>query len=166
MEGSTPPDKARLDAAFTELYRAHLRDVYSYSYYRVGNHHDARAFEDLAEFIDHFLFLGSIHGFTPSMGVSPRLKSAPEEFRSSRVRDGPEARIARGQPPEFQSRSPSQEGFMGFPPPSVSDRTGRVRPVIRRAPGPENFVGWGSTPPMSMRRRRSQVERYARPHRR
>src|ERR671921_166627 len=44
MEGS--PDKARLDSAFTELYRAHLRDVYSYSYYRVGNHHDA---EDLTE---------------------------------------------------------------------------------------------------------------------
>jgi RNA polymerase sigma-70 factor (ECF subfamily) len=38
--------KARLDADFTELYRAHLRDVYSYSYYRVGNHHDA---EDLTE---------------------------------------------------------------------------------------------------------------------
>jgi hypothetical protein len=31
----------------------------------VGNHYDARAFEDLAEFIDHFLFLGSIHSFTP-----------------------------------------------------------------------------------------------------
>ena len=46
MEGSTAPDKAKLDAAFTELYRAHLRDVYSYSYYRVGNHHDA---EDLTE---------------------------------------------------------------------------------------------------------------------
>ena len=39
-------DKARLDAAFSDLYRAHLRDVYSYSYYRVGNHHDA---EDLTE---------------------------------------------------------------------------------------------------------------------
>ena len=37
-------DKARLDREFSELYRAHLRDVYSYSYYRVGNHHDA---EDL-----------------------------------------------------------------------------------------------------------------------
>src|SRR4029434_6411698 len=34
-------DKVALDAAFTELYKAHLRDVYSYSYYRVGNHHDA-----------------------------------------------------------------------------------------------------------------------------
>jgi RNA polymerase sigma-70 factor (ECF subfamily) len=40
------PAKARLDAQFSDLYRAHLRDVYSYSYYRVGNHHDA---EDLTE---------------------------------------------------------------------------------------------------------------------
>lgn len=38
--------KALLDAEFSELYRAHLRDVYSYAYYRVGNHHDA---EDLTE---------------------------------------------------------------------------------------------------------------------
>ena len=38
--------KAALDADFSELYRAHLRDVYSYLYYRVGNHHDA---EDLTE---------------------------------------------------------------------------------------------------------------------
>jgi RNA polymerase sigma-70 factor (ECF subfamily) len=39
-------DKARLDGDFSELYRTHLRDVYSYSYYRTGNHHDA---EDLTE---------------------------------------------------------------------------------------------------------------------
>jgi RNA polymerase sigma-70 factor (ECF subfamily) len=39
-------DKRQLDAQFSELYRAHLRDVYSYAYYRVGNHHDA---EDLTE---------------------------------------------------------------------------------------------------------------------
>ena len=38
--------QGRLDSEFSELYRAHLRDVYSYSYYRVGNHHDA---EDLTE---------------------------------------------------------------------------------------------------------------------
>jgi RNA polymerase sigma-70 factor (ECF subfamily) len=46
---TVPPaakSKAQLDAEFAELYRAHLRDVYSYSYYRVGNHHDA---EDLTE---------------------------------------------------------------------------------------------------------------------
>jgi RNA polymerase sigma-70 factor, ECF subfamily len=42
----TRESKARLDEEFTELYRAHLRDVYSYAYYRIGNHHDA---EDLTE---------------------------------------------------------------------------------------------------------------------
>jgi RNA polymerase sigma-70 factor (ECF subfamily) len=39
-------DKQRLDRDFSELYRAHLRDVYSYAYYRIGNHHDA---EDITE---------------------------------------------------------------------------------------------------------------------
>src|SRR3954469_25444911 len=39
-------DKVRLDSEFSELYRAHLKDVYSYSFYRGGNHHDA---EDLTE---------------------------------------------------------------------------------------------------------------------
>jgi RNA polymerase sigma-70 factor, ECF subfamily len=39
-------EKGELDARFTELYKAHLRDVYSYAYYRIGNHHDA---EDLTE---------------------------------------------------------------------------------------------------------------------
>ena len=43
---ATAQDKAKLDADFTALYKAHLKDVYSYSYYRVGNHHDA---EDLTE---------------------------------------------------------------------------------------------------------------------
>jgi RNA polymerase sigma-70 factor (ECF subfamily) len=38
--------KVELDAEFSDLYRTHLRDVYSYAYYRVGNHHDA---EDLTE---------------------------------------------------------------------------------------------------------------------
>jgi RNA polymerase sigma-70 factor (ECF subfamily) len=38
--------KDELDRAFSDLYRTHLRDVYSYAYYRVGNHHDA---EDLTE---------------------------------------------------------------------------------------------------------------------
>jgi RNA polymerase sigma-70 factor (ECF subfamily) len=42
----TPPSKSELDRSFSELYRTHLRDVYSYAYYRVGNHHDA---EDLTE---------------------------------------------------------------------------------------------------------------------
>ena len=43
---ATVQDKAKLDGDFSDLYRAHLRDVYSYSYYRTGNHHDA---EDLTE---------------------------------------------------------------------------------------------------------------------
>src|SRR2546429_8907199 len=46
MSDEVPNTKAELDARFADLYRAHLRDVYSYSYYRVGNHHDA---EDLTE---------------------------------------------------------------------------------------------------------------------
>jgi RNA polymerase sigma-70 factor (ECF subfamily) len=41
-----PRPKADVDREFSELYRTHLRDVYSYAYYRVGNHHDA---EDLTE---------------------------------------------------------------------------------------------------------------------
>jgi RNA polymerase sigma-70 factor (ECF subfamily) len=50
-QDSSPPapggaEKAELDRAFERLYRDHLRDVYSYAYYRVGNHHDA---EDLTE---------------------------------------------------------------------------------------------------------------------
>ena len=43
---ATARSKAELDEEFAELYRSHLRDVYSYAYYRVGNHHDA---EDLTE---------------------------------------------------------------------------------------------------------------------
>src|SRR5829696_9243912 len=46
MSEALAGDKARLDRDFSELYRAHLRDVYSYSYYRIGNHHDA---EDITE---------------------------------------------------------------------------------------------------------------------
>ena len=39
-----PADKAALDREFSQFYREHLRDVYNYTYYRTGNHHDA---EDL-----------------------------------------------------------------------------------------------------------------------
>lgn len=42
----SPERKAALDRDFDRLYRDHLRDVYSFAYYRVGNHHDA---EDLTE---------------------------------------------------------------------------------------------------------------------
>jgi RNA polymerase sigma-70 factor (ECF subfamily) len=43
---ASPKPKAQLDEEFSELYRQHVKDVYSYAYYRVGNHHDA---EDLTE---------------------------------------------------------------------------------------------------------------------
>jgi RNA polymerase sigma-70 factor, ECF subfamily len=46
QEDARRASKAQLDAEFSELYRTHLRDVYSYAYYRVGDHHDA---EDLTE---------------------------------------------------------------------------------------------------------------------
>ena len=39
-----PQDKEALDRDFSDFYREHLRDVYNYTYYRTGNHHDA---EDL-----------------------------------------------------------------------------------------------------------------------
>lgn len=39
-------NKAELDRAFSDIYRRHLRDVYSYVYYKVGDHHDA---EDITE---------------------------------------------------------------------------------------------------------------------
>ncbi len=45
-QSATQKSKAQLDSEFSELYRTHLRDIYSYAYYRVGNHHDA---EDLTE---------------------------------------------------------------------------------------------------------------------
>src|SRR5688572_30688764 len=40
-----PADKVVLDEQFSDFYRAHLRDIYNYTYYRTGNHHDA---EDLS----------------------------------------------------------------------------------------------------------------------
>jgi RNA polymerase sigma-70 factor (ECF subfamily) len=42
VDGSA--DKATLDREFSDFYRDHLRDIYNYTYYRTGNHHDA---EDL-----------------------------------------------------------------------------------------------------------------------
>ena len=41
-----PAAKAELDRAYEQFYKDHLRDVYSYAYYRVRDHHDA---EDLTE---------------------------------------------------------------------------------------------------------------------
>src|SRR5262249_32131140 len=46
LSNGSATTKTRLNAEFEALYKAHLRDVYSFSYYRVGNHHDA---EDITE---------------------------------------------------------------------------------------------------------------------
>ena len=69
MADEVPTDKAELDARFTELYRRHLRDVYSYSYYRVGNHHDA---EDLTE----QTFLQAYRHFERALRESERAAAA------------------------------------------------------------------------------------------
>ena len=37
----------------------------------VANHNNARAFKDLAEFVDQLFFLCSIHSFTPNLGKYP-----------------------------------------------------------------------------------------------
>ena len=46
VAASNAVDKAAIDRAFTELYKDNLKDVYSFLYYRLGNHHDA---EDVSE---------------------------------------------------------------------------------------------------------------------
>ena len=53
----------------------------------MGYDHNARAFEDLAEFVDHFFFLGSIHSFTPM------LEGLPLPAQLCRNRLGPGLRV-------------------------------------------------------------------------
>ena len=45
-DSASETSRSELDRRYSELYREHLKDVYSYAYYRVGDHHDA---EDLTE---------------------------------------------------------------------------------------------------------------------
>ena len=75
----------------------------------VGNHYDARAFEDLAEFLDHFLFLGSIHSFTPTMeGFPPPAPCLPRVLiRGS----GPFIRVPRPRSPEGEPRRDISNSF-------------------------------------------------------
>src|SRR3954464_1189268 len=79
-EPTNAASKARLDEEFSALYRAHLRDVYSYSYYRVGNHHDA---EDLTE----QTFLQAYRHFERAQRESQRRPPRPgRRRRGSRAR--------------------------------------------------------------------------------
>lgn len=45
-ESASGMERSELDHRFTDLYRTNLKDVYSYAFYRIGNHHDA---EDITE---------------------------------------------------------------------------------------------------------------------
>ena len=79
-------DKAELDARFSELYRAHLRDVYSYSYYRVGNHHDA---EDLTEqtFLQAYRHFERAHAESQGRPLRPWLIRIAHNLAANYYRD-------------------------------------------------------------------------------
>ncbi|KMW56128.1 hypothetical protein AIOL_001080 [Candidatus Rhodobacter oscarellae] len=90
----------------------------------VGYDHNARALEDLAEFVDHFLFLGSIHSFTPLWAGCPARLS----FAGSSQRLGPYYGTANRPRAHALGQSgviPSRAGISGdFAP---THRLGRIR---------------------------------------
>ena len=93
--------KAELDRAFEELYRTHLRDVYSYSYYRVGNHHDA---EDLTEqaFLQAYRHFERARRESNGRPLRPWLIRIAHNLASNYYRDRarrPEANIEAIEPP-------------------------------------------------------------------
>jgi len=88
----------------------------------MGDHYNARACEDLAEFVDHLLFLGSIHSFTPKLGVSPRLMYAPVARGVGSMMSS-EPADARGCPGEIGSNSISGGKLsLQMKAPTVSDK--------------------------------------------
>ena len=93
--------KAELDRAFSDLYRAHLRDVYSYAYYRVGNHHDA---EDLTEqaFLQAYRHFERAQRESNGRPLRPWLIRIAHNLASNYYRDRarrPEANIDAVEPP-------------------------------------------------------------------
>ena len=93
--------KAELDRAFEELYRTHLRDVYSYAYYRVGNHHDA---EDLTEqaFLQAYRHFERARRESNGRPLRPWLIRIAHNLASNYYRDRarrPEANIEAIEPP-------------------------------------------------------------------
>src|SRR5690242_13208258 len=85
-ERTRDEEKARLDDAFSSLYRAHLRDVYSYAYYRVGNHHDA---EDLTEqtFLQAYRHFGRAQEESKGRPLRPWLIRIAHNLASNYYRD-------------------------------------------------------------------------------
>ena len=95
------PTKAELDRAFSELYRTHLRDVYSYAYYKVGNHHDA---EDLTEqaFLQAYRHFERARRESNGRPLRPWLIRIAHNLASNYYRDRarrPEANIEAVEPP-------------------------------------------------------------------
>ena len=98
---AAPVSKAELDRAFSELYKAHLRDVYSYAYYRVGNHHDA---EDLTEqaFLQAYRHFERARRESNGRPLRPWLIRIAHNLASNYYRDRarrPEANIEAVEPP-------------------------------------------------------------------
>ena len=85
-ERTRDEEKARLDDEFSALYRAHLRDVYSYAYYRVGNHHDA---EDLTEqtFLQAYRHFGRAQKESKGRPLRPWLIRIAHNLASNYYRD-------------------------------------------------------------------------------
>jgi RNA polymerase sigma-70 factor, ECF subfamily len=85
-ERTRDEEKERRDDAFSALYRAHLRDVYSYAYYRVGNHHDA---EDLTEqtFLQAYRHFGRAQEESKGRPLRPWLIRIAHNLASNYYRD-------------------------------------------------------------------------------
>ena len=101
MTAEAQPSKAELDREFEALYKAHLRDVYSYSYYRVGNHHDA---EDLTEqaFLQAYRHFERARRESDGRPMRPWLIRIAHNLASNYYRDRsrrPEANIEAIEPP-------------------------------------------------------------------
>ncbi|MBI4898051.1 MAG: RNA polymerase sigma factor [Actinobacteria bacterium] len=88
MPGDQPQqlDKQALDSAFTDLYKAHLRDVYSFLYYRLGNHHDA---EDVSEqvFLQAYRHLGKALAESDGRSLRPWLIRIAQNLAINLYRD-------------------------------------------------------------------------------
>lgn len=100
-EGAPGSAKAELDREFEKLYRTHLRDVYSYAYYRVGNHHDA---EDLTEqaFLQAYRHFERARRESDGRPMRPWLIRIAHNLAANHHRDRkrrPEANIEAVEPP-------------------------------------------------------------------
>jgi RNA polymerase sigma-70 factor (ECF subfamily) len=79
-------EKAKLDEQFSDFYRDHLRDVYNYTYYRTGNHHDA---EDLTTqtFIQAYRHFGRARAESNGRPLRPWLIRIAHNLAANYYRD-------------------------------------------------------------------------------